>query len=174
MKKNDNSWIYTVTLLAFFLTLVFSIISEVILSGFGIILGITIIFIFIFLGIIFDMIGVATTTSEDSSFHAMASKKVHTAKTAIKMINNSAKVSSFCNDVIGDICGIMSGSAGLLVATSIANKYDFNSTILVLITTSIIAALTIGGKALGKGYAIRNNEKIVNKVAKALNIFKKK
>jgi CBS domain containing-hemolysin-like protein len=172
-KTNDKSWIYTVTLFAFVLTLLFSFISEFILSGFGIILGVLVILIFIFLGVLFDMIGVATTTVSDKPFHAMAAKKVSAGKTALKMVNNCARISSFCNDVVGDVCGIMSGSAGLIVATNISNKFNVESYLIVLLMTSIIAALTIGGKALGKGYAIKYNEKIVYKVANILNKIKK-
>ena len=45
-------------------------------------------------------------------YHAMSSKKIKGAKKAVSFKKNADKVSSFCNDVIGDICGIISGSAG--------------------------------------------------------------
>ena len=43
-----------------------------------------------------------------------------------------------------------------------------------LIITAIIASLTIGGKALFKGIAIKNSNKIVYITAKVLSIFEKK
>lgn len=172
MKRNIR-WIITITLLAFLITMVFTLISSSLLEDVNIFIGIIIILIFIILGVLFDIIGVSVATSDIEPFHAMASKKVHGASTAKKMIKNADKVSSFCNDVIGDICNIISGSAGLVVATSIAIKYHFDFTIATLIVTSIIAALTIGGKALGKGFAIKESEYIVNKVTKVLNLFKK-
>ena len=60
--------------------------------------------IVIAIGIMFDLIGVAVTVGNEEDFHAQASKKIKGAKTSIKMIRNSAKVSNFCADVIGDIC----------------------------------------------------------------------
>lgn len=172
MKKNIK-WIITVTLLAFFITILFTLISSSLLENVNILVGIIIIVIFILLGVVFDIIGVAVASSDPEPFHAMASKKIHGANTAKRMLKNAEKVSSFCNDVIGDICGIMSGSAGLVVATSISTKYDFNLTITTLLITAIIASLTIGGKAMGKGVAISKSEYIVTKVTKLLNLFKK-
>jgi CBS domain containing-hemolysin-like protein len=172
MKKNIR-WIITITLLAFLITVIFTLISSSLLEDVNIFIGIIIILIFIILGVLFDIIGVSVATSDPEPFHAMASKKVHGANTAKRMIKNADKVSSFCNDVIGDICNIISGSAGLVVATSTAIKYHYDPTITTLLITSIIAALTIGGKALGKGFAIKESAYIVNKVTKVLNLFKK-
>ena len=172
--KKDFKWIVTITLLAFVITIIFSLGSQTLLNEVNIVVGIIIIFVFILLGVLFDIVGVAVQSSEEESFHAMASKKVKGAKTAKRMLKNSDKVSSFCNDVIGDICGIVSGSAGLVVAIEISNKLGYSETIVTLLTTSIIAALTIGGKALGKGFAVNESEYIVSKVTKFLNIFDKK
>jgi CBS domain containing-hemolysin-like protein len=173
MKKNIR-WIITITLLAFFITILFSLISSSLLKNVNILIGIIIILIFIILGVLFDIIGVAVATSDPEPFHAMASKKVHGANTAKRMLKNADKVSSFCNDVIGDICNIISGSAGLVVATAIATRHQYDITLTTLLITSFIAALTIGGKALGKGFAIKQSEYIVNKVVKVFNLFKKK
>ncbi len=172
MKKNTK-WIIEITLIAFIITIIFSLGSQELLKDVHIITGIIIILIFIFIGVIFDIIGVAVQSSEVTPFHAMASKKVKNAKTAKKMLKNSAQVSSFCNDVIGDICNIISGSAGVVVSNAIANKFNFDITLTTLITTSIIAALTIGGKAIGKNIAVNKSEYIVTKVTKVMNIFKK-
>lgn len=172
MKKNIK-WIITITLLAFFISILFTLASSSILANVNIFIGILIIVLFILVGVLFDIIGVAVATSDHEPFHAMASKKVNGANTAKKMLKNADRVSSFCNDVIGDICNIISGSAGLVVATSISIKYSCNLTISTLIITSLIAALTIGGKAMGKSLAIKESEYIVTRVTKFLNLFKK-
>ena len=172
--KRDIKWIITITILSFIITLIFSFGSNTLLENVNLIIGVIIIFIFILLGIIFDIIGVAVQSSKEVAFHAMASKKVKGAKTAKKMLANSDKVSSFCNDVIGDICNIISGSAGLVVALEIANKFNIKTTLVTLLIASLIASLTIGGKALGKGYAVNQSEYIVSKVTKILNKFEKK
>ena len=172
MKKNIK-WIIEITVLAFIITIVFSLASQLLLEDVHLLIGILVIFIFIIIGVLFDIVGVAVQSSDVVPFHAMASKKVKTAKTAKNMLLNSAKVSSFCNDVIGDICNIISGAAGLVVSAFISNKYNFNITVVTLLVTSLIASLTIGGKALGKEIAVSKSEYIVNKVTNIMHIFKK-
>ena len=174
MKKDNLKWILTITISAFLITIVFSLGSQILLEDVGVIIGIIIILIFILIGVLFDIIGVAVQSSEVQPFHAMASKKIKGAKTAKKMLKNSAKVSSFCNDVIGDICNIISGSAGLVVSNNISNSFNIDVTVSTLMVTSIIAALTIGGKALGKGVAVSKSEFIISKVIKILHKFERK
>lgn len=120
------------------------------------------------------MVGVAVTSANITPFHSMSARKIKGASLAVNLINNSSKVSSFCNDVIGDICGIVSGSAGVIIATTISSTFKFNPLLVSLITTALIAALTIGGKALGKTFAVRNNNSIVFKFSKILSPFYRK
>lgn len=173
MNRNIK-WIIEITILAFVITVFFSLGSQFLLEDVDVLIGTFIILLFIIIGVLFDIVGVAVQSSDVTVFHAMASKKVKSAKTAKKMLENSAKVSSFCNDVIGDICNIISGSAGVVVASSIASKFNLNLMITTLIITSFIAALTIGGKAIGKGVAVNKSEYIVTKVTKFIHLFKKK
>ena len=115
------------------------------------------------------MIGVAVASATDKSFHAMASKKVKSTNTAKNLIKNSSKVASICNDVIGDICNIMSGTATLVVSNNIAYNYDFNSTLVLLLMASLVASLTIGLKAWGKDIALKEKDIIIMRTAKILN-----
>ena len=55
----DYKWIITVTLLAFFISLTFSLFSESIIPNANSIIAIIIILLFIGIGIMFDMIGIA-------------------------------------------------------------------------------------------------------------------
>ena len=173
MKKNNKKWIITITIMAFAISMLFSFLSETILKDASLILGIILVLIFILLGIGFDMIGVAVTTADDKPIISMNAKKVKGSNIAVKFIKNSDRVSSICNDVVGDICGIVSGTAGVAVATSIASKFDINLFIVSLLVTATIAALTIGGKAMGKGVAIKNSTKIITMSSKVLSIFEK-
>ena len=175
MKKSENRfrWLITVCGLSFCLSIIMSLTSESIIPKINIFFGIIVILIFIFISIIFDMIGVAITAAEEKPFHSMASKKVKGSQHSVKLLKNSDKLASICNDVIGDVCGVVSGSAGVLVATSIASKFNFNQSFVVLIVTAIIASLTITGKAFGKTTAIKNSESITFKVGKFINFFKK-
>ena len=175
MKNKDNrfKWLITVCIMSFVLSILMSLVSESVIPKINIIFGIIVILIFIFIAIIFDMIGVAITAAEETPFHSMAAKKVKGSHHSVKLLKNSDKLASICNDVIGDVCVVVSGSAGVLVANSIANNFGLNTSIVVLITTAIIASLTITGKAFGKTTAIKNSESITFKVGKFLNIFKK-
>lgn len=169
--KADYKWIATITVTAFIITFVMSIFSESALRDISLTLSILIVLLFILLGIIFDMIGVAVTVADKKVFHSMAAKKVKGAKLALKLIENNSKVSSFCNDVIGDICGILSGTASSTIAILLATKLKLNIFTVTLVITSLIAALTIGGKALGKSIAINNSNNILYKFARVINIF---
>lgn len=171
--KKENLWTIKIIIVAFIISFIFSLSSEIIMPKVNIIVSTIILVIFILIGIIFDMVGVAITTCDIKPFHSMNSKKISYAKTAIKLLQNSAKVSSFCNDVIGDICGIISGSAGVIISTTLALTLKTNLLLTSLITTSIIAALTIGGKSFGKDIAIKNNITIVKVFSKAIHIFYK-
>lgn len=169
--KADYKWIVTITITAFIITFFMSIFSESALRDISLPLSILIVLIFIILGIIFDMIGISVTVADKKVFHSMAAKKVSGAKLALKLIDNNSKVSSFCNDVIGDICGILSGTAAGTIGILLASKLKLNIFTVTLVTTSLIAALTIGGKALGKSIAINHSNSILYKFARIIKIF---
>lgn len=171
--NTDYNWILKITLIAFLISFIFSGVSETTLPNVPLIVGIIIVFIFIILGVIFDMVGMAVTSSNEKQFNSMSAQKVRGAKTAVMFKKNAEKVSSFCNDVIGDICGIISGSAGAMIAASIASKLNLPIFWTSLTVTALIAALTIGGKALGKGVAITKGNDILFIFAKIISFFKK-
>ena len=172
MKKKDT-WIIKAFLLTFFISLIVSGISNTISTycNFFILLVITIVIIII--GITFDIIGTSVLTAKEASFHAMASNKVKGSKEGIKLIKNSSNIASICNDVVGDICGIVSGSMGAMIAIFLSNLSKINITIIALLVSSFISSLTVGGKALGKRYATKNSDKIVALVGKILSKFKR-
>lgn len=172
-KLFDLLWILKVTFLAFIISFSFSFITEILVPNLNVIMGIFLLFIIIVLGVLFDMIGVSVTAASIKPFNSMASKKVRGSKTAIWLIQNAEKVSAFCNDVIGDVCGIISGSVGILISTLISVELNISNSLITLTLTALIAALTIGGKALGKSYAINKSDVIVFKFAKFISIFMK-
>ena len=163
-----NNWTIKVFFLTFFLALLFSIVTNL-LGNLNNILLIICIFIVVFIGISFDIIGVSVLSCNKKVLHSKASQKLKGAKVAIKIASNGSTVSSFCNDVVGDVCGIISGS---LVAILILNLFKGNNlTIANVIITCIISALTVGGKAIGKTYALKNADDIVYKVGVLLSLF---
>ena len=112
----------------------------------------------------------SVTIAEEKNFHAKASKKIDGAKTSIKLIRNAPKVSSICADVVGDVCGILSGGIGTIVAMKITSSYGLEFDLQVIIS-AIVAALTIGGKAKCKLIAQEYSSQIVDKFTKILNLF---
>lgn len=177
-KKHKNltnyKWVLKITVLAFIISFGFSFASEIIIPNVNIIVGILLVIVFIIIGIIFDMIGMSVASADPVPFHSMSSRKVRGAKLAVKLKKNSDKVSSFCNDVIGDICGIVSGSAGAIVSTNLALKFNLNIFFTTLIVMSCISALTIGGKALFKSYAINKSNIILYNFCRFICIFYRK
>lgn len=160
--KKDN-WIPIIFILTFILSFIFGAISTLASNMNVLILGIVLIVI-IFIGIIFDMIGVAVLSCEEATFHAKASRKIKGSKQCIKLIKSANRTSSVCNDVIGDICGIISGS---ITATLVVLLLD--TPLMAIILTAIVSSLTVGGKAIGKKIAIEHCEDIIFIVGKILS-----
>lgn len=171
--KTDKKWLIEVIIIAFIVSFLMSYISNKTIPNLNLILGIIVTLLFIFLGILFDIVGVSVTSAEESVFHSMASRKVRAANVAVNFKKNASKVSNFCCDVIGDICGVISGASGMTIATLICMKYNFNFLLVNLITAAVISSLTIGGKALGKSFAINKSNIILYEFAKIVSIFYK-
>jgi CBS domain containing-hemolysin-like protein len=153
---------------------VISLGSEELMAHSNTVVAFLILLAIVLLGIVFDVVGVAVTSADEKPFHSMAARKVPGARDAIRLRRQAEKVSSICNDVIGDICGIISGSTGITIAIIIAKVTNINSLIITLLTTAIIASLTIGGKAIGKSFAINKSNSILYKFVLFLSIFYRK
>jgi len=170
-KLVDFTWIYKIIIITFGISLLMSFITGVTLPKVPTILGILLVIVFILIGVIFDMIGVAVTASDLSVFNSMSSRKVKGAKLAVRFKQNADKVSSFCNDVIGDICGVVSGSCCITIATNLSNNFNINYLLCSLLVTAIVSAMTIGGKAIGKNIAINKSDIILYKFCLIINHF---
>lgn len=175
MKNKSNiKWIITVTILAFIISIIMNLFATIALEDVSLFIAILITLVFILIGIIFDIIGVAVTSGDEVAFHSMSSRKVKGGKIGVKLLKNTEKVSSICCDVIGDVCGIISGTSGVAIVAIIINKTNANELLITLLVTGIISALTIGGKAIGKGISISKSKEIVTIVSKILSVFQKK
>ena len=170
----DKKWIATVVIVAFLTSFTLSFISEMTIPNLSLWLGILVTLFFIFLGIFFDIIGVSVTTADEAVFHSMSSRKVKGANIAVKFKKNADKVSSFCCDVIGDVCGIISGAAGTTIAAILVTQFKFNTLFTSITVAAIIAAITIGGKAIGKSFAINKSNIVLYEFAKFISNFYKK
>ena len=172
-EKSELSWFITVFITTFILSILFSYISTTAINDLAVIPAIIMLIAVIFIGVIFDIIGVAVTVAREEVFHAKASKKITGSKTAIKLIRNSSKVANICADVIGDICGVLSGAISAIVTLKITEHLglDFD---LQFIISAIVASLTVGGKAIGKGIAKTHTDKIVGMISKIEYLWKRK
>ena len=133
-KKSNYKWVAQLAIMAFSISFVFSFISEIALQKANLLISVIVVLLFIFLGIIFDMVGVAVTAADEAPFHSMSSRnKEKAAKVAVILKKNADKTSSFCWDVIGDICGIISGSAGVTITAAISKTYNLDIFLVVLI-----------------------------------------
>nr|WP_289036691.1 hypothetical protein [uncultured Allobacillus sp.] len=160
------------------LAAIFSVISNASLEGTSWYLGLLIVLFIVLIGVFFDMMGVAAAAANEQPFHSMASEKVTGAREAIVIVRNADRFATFCNDVIGDISGIISGAASTLVVIQLAVVLQSDVTnlqfILNIILTSFVAALTVGGKAIAKTYAIHRSTNIILVVGKMFAFFDKK
>ncbi len=173
-KKFSFSWLLTTVLLTFFLSVIISFFTASRLQDVALGVAFLLLFVIILIGIIFDMVGTAVAAASEIPFHAMASKKVAGALYAVRLIKHNEKVSNVCNDVIGDICGIISGSVGSVIVADIVLLHEFNFLLTSLLVTGIISSLTVGGKAAGKTMAISNCNTILFLVGKILYFFGRK
>lgn len=170
-KKARIRWICTAFLISFLITAVISVAVGEVSENANIFAAIPLLLFFILLGILFDTIGLAVATADSAQFHSMASRRLRAGKKGVWLINNSAKVTSFCNDIVGDICGVVSGATGTAIAARLF--LGAGAFWMTLGLTSLIAALTVGCKAIGKEIALKHSNAIVLFVAKLLCGFRR-
>ena len=181
IKKERNKtirWVVTIFLVTIVVSGLISLISDQIMSVSGIATSFVILLMIVFVGIIFDIIGVAVTSADESPFHSMAARKVPGAKEALRLLRKAERVSSICNDVIGDICGVVSGTAAATISAQLLVKFDFSwPTLVSLLMSALVSGVTVGGKAIGKTFAVNSSTAIVHLVGKVLsaihNLFQK-
>lgn len=174
-KKLSKSAIWTikVTIITLFMSFFVSFLTELASDKSNVVISILVLLLLIVISIIFDTIGVAATSCDIAPILSMASRKVKGASQAVKLVNNAEKVSNICADVIGDMCGIISGSCSativIMFAANNPNEYLFN-----ILMSSCVAAITVGGKAFFKKIAIKKSKDIILLAGRILSIFSRK
>lgn len=169
-KSSTRVWIVRMIIITLVISSFFSFVSEQVLSYANIIFTIIILSFFVIVGIFFDMIGIAITAASAKPFVAMASRKIKGAQQCLRLLRRADVVANFCNDVVGDICGILSGATAgtiliFLASSPLLSSYE---KIISIALSSIIATITIGGKFLGKSFAMKNAQHIVHLVGRTL------
>ena len=174
-KKERNKlirWVITIFFVTIAVSGLISFASAEVMEGSSMAVAFLILFLIIIIGIVFDIVGVAVTSADESPFHSMAARKVRGAQEAIRLLRNAERVGSICNDVVGDICGVVSGAASATIAAQIVSNFASTMPQIISLAMSALAAgLTVGGKAVGKTFAIRSCTTIVHKTGKVIWLF---
>lgn len=170
--NKENRWIVFMFIMTFILSMLFSGLSTAAIENMNAFLALILLLVVIFIGVVFDIIGMAVATCDEAPFNAKASKKIKGAKETLKLLKEKDKTTNICNDLLGDICGIISGSVGALISIKLATILSIDPIIPTLITGGLVASLTVGAKAIGKRIGIKNAEKIMEIVGKTVAVFK--
>ncbi len=174
-KKLSSATIWTIkiTVVTLALSFFFSFISELTSSYAHVSITILLLVLLISINIVCDAIGIAATSCDLAPLLAMASRKVPGSKKAIALVKNAEKVSNICCDVIGDICGIISGACGAAIVTKLVIDNTLNYWISIVLA-AVVSAVTVGGKSMFKNIAMTNSKEILLFVSRILSIFSKK
>ena len=176
LKRERNKhikWVVTIFLVTILISGTISLLSDVVMSASSMAVAFLILLAIIFVGIVFDIIGMAVATADEKPFHSMAARKVPGAQESIALLRNAERVSSICNDVVGDICGVVSGSASATIAAQILSEFSFSwPQIISLAMSALAAGLTVGGKAIGKSFAVNSCTTIVHTVGRMVYSLK--
>ena len=98
--------VLTLTLTTFVVSIVFNLGSNSVLAIMPVTASLVLLLFIILIGVVFDILGVAATAGEEAPFHAMASNRVRGARHAILLVRHADGVSTFCNDLVGDVVGL--------------------------------------------------------------------
>lgn len=176
-KKRSNGrarWLLTVFLLTILISAGFSFLAQKLLGKTSLFGAFQVLLAIISIGILFDVLGVAVTAADEKPFHSMASRKVVGAAEAIRLIRSADRVSSICNDIVGDICGVISGAAAALIAAEAFLRFEsVPLTAVQLILSALVASLTITGKAFCKYVALEYSTAIVHTAARIIHLIQK-
>ena len=169
-RRKNIRWVVTIFVMTILISGIISLVSDEVMANSSIVVAFLILLAIIFLGILFDIVGMAVATADEKPFHSMAARKVPGAHEAIRLLRNAERVSSICNDVVGDICGVVSGSASATIAALILTNVDMGWPRGVsLVMSALVAGLTVGGKAIGKSIAVKSCTKIVHLVGRVIH-----
>ncbi len=166
--------VIAIALLTFFLSIILNLGSSSLLRVLPLGFSFGLLFFIVFVGIIFDILGVAAAAGHEKPFHAMAAKRIPGARNAIWMLRNADQVAAFASDVIGDIAGTLSGAIGAaIVFRLLLIQPELNDTILTTLLVAAVASVTVGGKTYGKTLAINRSTQILYIAGRVLYLLQR-
>ncbi len=164
-KGTKSKWVIFIVIWTFILSILISFLTSVVMGQVSLQMAFVVLIFIVLLGIVFDIIGISVAVASEIPIHSMAARKVAGAKQTIRLIKNADKVSNFCNDVVGDIAGIVSGTTSAAIVSQLVLNYNTSNVFFLgLIMTGIVASVTVGGKAIGKSFAISKSNLIIYRV----------
>lgn len=169
-KQRQQRWVLTVVCLSFVLSVAMSLLTSLFVESAGLLVALLSLIVLVLVGIITDIIGTAVTSASEQPFIAMAAKRIAGARQAMLLVRKAERVSSLLNDVVGDIVGIIAGSAGSVIALHLITL-GVPGALASMLITAFTSAFMIGGKAYGKSIAIENSESIVLRVGQMMALF---
>ncbi|MCL2821501.1 MAG: hypothetical protein FWD38_11875 [Oscillospiraceae bacterium] len=172
MKKTNIKWLIKIILISLAASVVFTLASTEILGNTGYIISFIVLALFIIVGIVFDVIGIAVTAGNEAPFNSMATRRQRGAAESLRLIKNANKVTCYCNDVIGDVTGIVSGTTAALIAAKLMDGFNTESLIFPVVISAVVTGVTVGGKAVGKTLAFNKSTEIVHSAGRILSYLK--
>ncbi|MDN5346917.1 MAG: hypothetical protein PWP65_481 [Clostridia bacterium] len=169
--KGSASWLNALTIGGgtFFLALAIGYGSQAFLGRIAsLILSFALLILIIFIGILFDIIGVAVAAADEAPLHARAAKKINGARQAVWLLRHADQVASFCTDVVGDVCSTLSGAIGAAIIFRLLGHAVDKDILISTLMTAMVSATAVGGKAAGKRFALTEADTIVFFVGRIL------
>lgn len=171
--KFNFIWALKAALISIIISVLLTLLSSEVLEKLNLAAAFIILIIFIIINIFFDILAISIATADIKPFLSMSARRLKVGYTGVYLINNAEKMNNIFADVIGDIAGVVSGATGTAIIVKLFTSPDSEFTAN-LIITSLIAGLTVGGKALGKSIGIRYSYNFVYGAAKVLSIFSRR
>ncbi len=167
-------WAIKITIITFILAFCVTFVTEITSTKSNIVIAILLLLFLIVIAILFDAIGVAAASCDLPPLLSMASRRIKGAQQAVKLVKNAEKVSNICNDVIGDMVGIISGICAATIVLKIVSSGEQLTKFSLLISilmSSVVSAVTVGGKAFFKSIAMKNSKEMMMLAGRIIAFF---
>lgn len=171
--KNNGTagYILIVFVGTFFCACAITLLTQLALDNLSsVLLGFVLLLVVVLIGVIFDTIGTAVAVANPVVYNAKASRKIPGAKKSLALTQNASKVANICNDVIGDVCGTVSGGVGTALAVVVVKDGGFWALMASVVIAGCVAALTVAGKAIGKQLALTKADQIIFAVGQFMDL----
>lgn len=172
--KQNSAALYTLVVFigTFFTACLMTLVSTLVLEEMEtFMVGFVILLVVILVGVVFDIVGTAVSACGQQHLNSKASRRIPGAKKALTLAKNASRVANICNDVVGDICGIVSGATGAVIVAQLQRSLSWESVLVSVAVTALISGLTIGGKAMAKPFAMKQSTRVVYWAGRFLHLF---